>query len=177
MKKITLTITSLLFVIVTFASDILTLNNKKVFIGKVTKIKGCSVVFKVNGNKYLIPTSDIFSIQFGNAKDKVFTKYMQMADGDPNKCMNARLDAENFHGKKGGHVVLGFLFGPFAMLGTAIASPTPDKGKRTYLMSKNKDEFDDLEYISCYKKRAKGQLIGMEAVGWGGAILLFILIF
>ena len=44
-------------------------------------------------------------------------------------------------------------------------------------MSKNKDEFDDLEYISCYKKRAKGQLIGMKAVGWGGAILLFISIF
>ena len=176
MKRIILTTTALLFAFVTFASDILTLNNEKVFNGKVTRIKGCSVVFKADGNKYVIPTSEIFSIQFENTKDKVYTKYMRMADGNPNKCMNGRLDAENYHGKKGGHVVLGFLFGPFAMLGTAIASPTPDKGKRTYMMSKNKDEFDDIEYISCYKKKAKGQLIGMEAIGWGAAILLLLLI-
>jgi hypothetical protein len=35
--------------------------------------------------------------------------------------------------------------------------------KRT---SKNKDQFDDPEYLSCYKKKAKGQLTGMEALGW-----------
>ena len=58
------------------------------------------------------------------------------------------------------------------MLGTALANPTPDKGKRTYEMSKNKKHFDDLEYLSCYKKKAKGQLIGMEAIGWGAWILL-----
>jgi len=176
MKRITLLFTAILFAIAAFAGDILTLNNDKVFKGKVTKIKGCKVVFKAEGNKYVIPASEIFSIQFENTNDKVYTKYMQMGDGDPSKCMKGRLDAENFHGKKGGHVVLGFLFGPFAMLGTAIASPTPDKGKRTYMMSKNKDIFDDLEYISCYKKKAKGQLIGMEAIGWGAAILLLLII-
>lgn len=176
MKKITLTITATLFAMATFAGDILTLNNEMVFEGKVTKIKDCAVVFKADGHKYIIPASEIFSLQFENTEDKVYTDYMQMADGDPNKCLNGRLDAENYHGKKGGHFVLGVLFGPFAMIGTALANPTPEKGKQTYMMSKNKEQFSDPEYLSCYRKKAQEQLIGMEALGWGAWILLLLLL-
>lgn len=174
MKKTTLILTAFLFSISSFAGDILTLNNEKAFEGKVTKIKDCSVVFKAEGNKYIIPAADIFSIQFENTEDKVYTEYLKMTDSNPNKCLNGILDAENYHGKKGGHFVLGVLFGPFAMIGTALADPTPEKGKQTYMMSKNKDQFSDLEYLSCYRRKAKGQLIGMEALGWG-AWVLFVL--
>ena len=174
MKKITLTITATLFAIASFAGDFLTLNNEMVFEGKVTKIKDCAVVFKADGHKYIVPASEIFSLQFENTEDKIYTDYMQMADGDPSKCLNGRLDAENYHGKKGGHFVLGVLFGPFAMIGTALANPTPEKGKQTYMMSKNKEQFSDPEYLSCYKKKAKGQLIEMEALGWGAWILLLL---
>ena len=176
MKKITLTMIAILFAFSSFAGDILTLNNEKQFEGKVKRIKDCSVIFKADGKKYEIPASEIFSLQFENTKNKVYTSYLKMLDQDPNLCMQGRLDAKNYHGKKGGHVVLGFLFGPFAMLGTALANPTPDKGKQTYMMSKNKEHFSDLEYLSCYKKKAKGQLIGMEAIGWGVAILLSLVI-
>ena len=176
MKKITSILIVLLLGINVYSSDILTLNNEKVFTGKISKIKGCSVLFISEGNKYVIPASEIYFIQFENIESKVYTKYMEMGDDDPNKCLNGKLDAENFHGKKGGHIALGFLFGPFAILGTALANPTPDKGKRTYLLSENKDQFSDLEYISCYKKKAKGQLIGMEAIGWGALILLILII-
>jgi hypothetical protein len=176
MNKITLSITAILFAIASFAGDILTLNNEMVFEGKVTKIKDCAVVFKADGQKYIVPASEIFSLQFENTEDKVYTDYMQMADGDPNKCLNGSLDAENYHGKKGGHFILGVLFGPFAMIGTALADPTPEKGKQTYMMSKNKEQFSDPEYLSCYKKKAKGQLIGMEALGWGAWILLVLVL-
>jgi len=131
-----------------------------VFEGKVTKIKGCTLTFEADGNKYYVPAADIYSIQFGNTDEKIYTRYMKLADDDPESCMNGRHDASNHHGKTGVHVALGFLFGPFAIIGTAIAKPTPDKGKRTYEMSQNKDQFDDPEYISCYRKKAKGQLIG-----------------
>ncbi|MDO9615988.1 MAG: hypothetical protein Q7J86_15885 [Bacteroidota bacterium] len=103
-------------------------------------------------------------------------EYLKMADGDPNKCMNGRVDADNYHGKKGGHFVLGVLFGPFAMIGTALSNPTPEKGSNTFVMSKNKDQFSDPEYLSCYRSKAKGQLIGMEALGWGAWILLLLVI-
>ena len=76
------------------------------------------------------------------------------------------------YSKKVGHFFLGVLFGPFAMIGTALANPTPEKGKLTYMLSKNKDQFSDPQYLSCYKKKAKGQLIGMEASGWGAWIVL-----
>lgn len=175
MKKITLTIFATLFTIASFAGDILTLNNKMVFEGKVTKIKGCAVVFKVRENKYIIPASEIFSIQFENTEDRVYTRYMQLLEKDPDKCLKGRLDAENFHGKKGGHFVLGVLFGPFAMIGTALSNPTPEKGKQTYMVSKNRDLFSDPAYLSCYRKKAKGQLIGMEVLGWGAWILFVLL--
>tara|TARA_Y100001978_G_C23664015_1_gene420181 strand:- start:426 stop:1016 length:591 start_codon:yes stop_codon:yes gene_type:complete len=175
MKKIILTLSAMIFIFAALAADIVTLNNKMVFSGEVTKIKNCQVFFKSEGNKYIIPASEIFSIQFEDIKNKVYTSYMNLPDGE-NKCLNGQMDAENFHGKKGGHFALGFLFGPFAMIGTLLASPTPDKGKRTYMMSKNKEQFTDYEYISCYEKKAKGELIGMEAAGWGSWLLLVLLL-
>jgi hypothetical protein len=82
------------------------------------------------------------------------------------------MDAQAFHGKRGGHFVLGVLFGPFAVIGTAVSNPTPERGARTYMMSKNKELFSDPEYLTCYRKKAKGQLIGMEFLGWGAWILI-----
>ncbi len=176
MKKITLSLTILLFVISAHAGDILTLNNDLVFDGKVTKIKKCDVVFKSGKNKYVIPASEIHSIQFENVGDKVYTQYLKISEGDPDKCFSGKLDADNYHGKKGGHFVLGVLFGPFAIIGTALANPTPDKGKRTYNMSQNRELFSDPEYISCYRKKAKGKLIGAEALGWGAWVLFSLMV-
>jgi hypothetical protein len=177
MKKILLTsVAALLITATTFAGDILTLNNSLIFDGKVVKIKNCVVVFKSNGQKYFVPSEEISSIQFENTEDKVYREYLALSDDDPNTCLNGRLDAENYHGKKGGHFVLGVLFGPFAMIGTALANPTPEKGRQTYLMSKNKEEFTDPEYLSCYRKKARGQLVGMEALGWGAWILIVLVL-
>lgn len=164
----------MLFPILSYA-DILTLIDQSAFQGKVTKIKDCVIIFKTNDAKYLIPAIDIFSIEFEDPNDKIYTEYLKLSDQDPGKCLNGRMDAENFHGKKGGHFILGALFGPFAMIGTAIANPTPDRGKQTYMLSKNKDQFTDPEYLNCYRKKAKGQLIGMEALGWGAWLLLILL--
>ncbi len=174
MNKITLTFIATLFSFVSFAGDILTLNNNMTFEGKVSKIKKCLVAFKAEGKKYIIPASEIFSIQFEKSENKVYKKYTKMNDLDSSKCLNGRHDAQSYHGKKGGHFALGALFGPLAMLGTAISNPTPEKGKNTYMISKNREQFNDPEYLKCYRKKAKGQLIGMEALGWG-AWILFVL--
>jgi hypothetical protein len=101
---------------------------------------------------------------------------MQLANDNQDKCLNGKLDAEHYHGKRGGHFVLGVLFGPFAMIGTLVSSPTPERGKQTYLMSKNKDRISDPLYLSCYKKKAKGQLIGMEGLGWAAWVLLTLML-
>jgi hypothetical protein len=156
------------------AGDLLTLNNSMAFEGKVVRIKKCEVVFKTNGRKYEIPASEIYSIQFGDVQDHVYLNFMESRQ--VGNCLKGRYDAETFHGKRGGHFVLGMLFGPFAMIGTALSKPTPARGRDTMLLSPNKDLFSDPEYISCYMKRAKGQLIGMEAAGWGAWILFVVLV-
>jgi hypothetical protein len=156
-------------------ADILSLKSGHYFEGEIIKIKSsCEVVFKSEGHRFIIPVDDIAYIQFNSVNDRVYRKYLEL-EADPAACMKGQMDASMHHGKKGGHVLLGALFGPFAMLGTLVANPTPDKGKSTYMLSENKDLFSDYQYIECYKKSARKSLIGMEAVGWGVWILLIVL--
>lgn len=176
MKKLQLLFLCLFITTLSFANDILTLNNQMVFMGKIKKIKDCNVVFKASGEKYVIPANEIYSLQFSDTNDKVYTEYLGLNQNNDNACLNGSLDAENYHGKKGAHFIYGFLFGPFAMIGTALSDPSPTSGKNTLLMTQHKDQLSNLEYLSCYKKKAKGKLIGMEGLGWGAFVLLILLL-
>jgi len=92
-----------------------------------------------------------------------------------NLCLKARHDATNFHGKQVGHFFLGVLFGPFAIIGTALANPTPYSSSNTLLLSSNKDYFSSPEYLICYRKRAKGSLITMEALGYFSYLMVYLM--
>ena len=161
---------------IVLAADVITLNTQQTIEGKVTKIKHCVVTLKADEGKYQIPADHIYSIEFENKQDKVYLKYMDGLKVDPGKCVNGRLDAVNYHGKKSGHIAMGFLFGPFAMLGTALSDPTPEKGQLTLDMSDHPDLLQDPDYVSCYTKKAKGRLIGAETIGFGIAVLMIALI-
>lgn len=171
MKKLVVILLSFT-VINVFAGDVLTLMNGNKFDGKVVKIKECQIEYKIQNEKFLIPASDIHSIQFEDINNRIYRNYLKSANRDINNCLAGSLDAEMYHGKKFGHFMLGFLFGPFAMVGTALSNPTPEKGKETMLMSRNRDFFSDVVYLKCYKKQAKSQLIGAEALGWCTWILI-----
>ncbi len=158
-----------------FGTDILTLNNQLIFEGKIKKINSCDVIFKTGGERYLVPAADIFTIEFGDVNDKVYTTYLEMLEGNPDACMRGQLDASCYHGKSVGHFILGVLLGPFAIIGTVASKPTPARGRHTFEMSKNQELFNDPAYLSCYKQKAKDILIGAEARGWG-AWLLFLLL-
>ena len=178
MKELLLILITNLFVIASFAGDVLTLNNKMAFEGKVTKIKGCAVVFKADGNKYTVPASEVFSIQFENTEDKVYTKFMEMAQNNPSNCLQGRLDAQNYHGKRGSQFILGAIFGPLAVGATAAsANPIPSKGRDTYAMSVNQEIFNDPMYLNCYRKKAKSKLLGMTALGSAYQIIVILLLF
>lgn len=160
----------------TYAADIITLTNAHQLQGKVLNIRNRQVTFSIDESTFLIPSGDIYSIQFENPENKIYQRYLSKlkADESLEKCMNARNDAQQLHGKKGGHFVLGVLFGPFAMLGTALANPNPLNGRNTPLLSSHKNQFNDPEYLACYKKKAKGQLIGMEGLGWLAWVLFIV---
>lgn len=174
MKTLILSLSLLLTTFIANA-DVLTLMNGQAFQGEVRKIKNCEIVFVASGDKYYIPADSIFSIQFEDVNNKVYQDYLALAN-DPQACLKGTTDAQQFHGKAGAHVLLGFLFGPFAMIGAALASPNPYNGRMTPFASQNKDLFNDPVYLKCYKKKAKGRNVGYATLGWGIWIMIVIAI-
>jgi hypothetical protein len=172
-RAILLSVFSVAIVFSMMAGDILTLKNGMRFEGKVKQIKEHSLVFKTDIGSFIIPSGDIEMVEFEKPSKRFMKRYNSMS---PENCQAGKMDASLHHGKGGGHFVLGFLFGPFAMIGTALANPTPMKGKRTMAMSENSDLFDDPHYLKCYKRKAKGNLILWELGGWASWILLAIII-
>lgn len=161
--------------------DILKLKNGRQFQGTVGKIhvkskNEVSIKFNVEEQEYWIPSEDIQAIQFGNTQSQPYLKLKGIAQrSDSEKCRFGRNDADAYHGKGFAHFAYGFLFGPFAVIGAAIASPTPDSGSDTMVMSENTDYFDDPSYLNCYSKKAKKQNIGNTLAGWGSWVLIFVL--
>lgn len=174
MKKLTVTLIFLSMAMGVMAGDLLILRNELVFEGTVKKIKSCVVVFHTGGKNYPIPAEDILALKFEDVTNPIYTSYIAIADNSSN-CLSGDADAGLYHGKRGGQFALGVLFGPFALIGTALANPSPFTGAKTAMLSTNKELFSDAEYLSCYKKKAKGQLMGATALGWASWIL-FVLI-
>lgn len=175
MSKYVIVLTGWLFTFsVIHASDVIVLKDGHGFTGKIKSIRDCTVKFKWNRDILIIPLDQVEYLEFENADDRVALDYLALPPD--NKCLLGQQDAEMFHGKYGGHVVLGIFFGPFAMIGTAFAQPYPHRGAHTMAMSKNQALFNDPEYAQCYKRRAKGRLIGAEAIGWGAWIIFWLII-
>ena len=172
MKNLSLFLVTLTLALSVNAKDVLTLKNQQKFEGKILRIKDCSIVFKTNRVKYTIPSDDIYSVEFDNLQNKVYKNYVNRLASGENLCLKAKADAQRFHGKKAGHVILGVLFGPFAIIGTALSDPSPYKSSKTLIRSENREQFNEPEYLICYRKKAKDQLIAMEAVGWFIAIMI-----
>lgn len=174
MKKTVLVTLVICLTISVFSADILTLNNKMTFEGDVKKIKDCTVIFKADGKKYFIPAEDINSIKFENPRDKEFKSYIELLQIDPNNCLKGNLDADNYHGKAGFHVAMGVLFGPFAVIGAAVSSPSPYSGKETMMMSQNQKLFNDPVYLNCYQKKARAKNLGNTGLGWLAWVLIIV---
>ena len=171
MKKLILSLLTVVTVISAQAFDKLTLTNGMQFQGDVVKVKAFSVMFKTEVGKVEVPAKDIYSVEFENPNDEQFLEYIAILNSadSADKCMNGQMDAQRYHGKKAGHLVLGLLFGPWAIIGTAIvANPTPynAENNNTVGLSQNKDQFNDALYLMCYKREAKKTLIGREFAGF-----------
>ena len=145
------------------------------FEGRVVKVKSCFLVFKTTAGRFNVPMADVQLVDFADENirlKKQFNAYQQ----DPESCAKGIQDASDLHGKGGLHFALGVLFGPFAVIGAAVAGPTPASGKNTALASNNKALFSDPEYLHCYKKKARGKNVGNAAIGWGAITVVLLLV-
>ncbi len=154
------------------AKDVLTLRNNMHFQGTVISVKDSIAEFSVAGAVYEIPLVDISEIILEDTGSRAYSDLIALGLEDVNPCQLGQIDAELYHGKKFGHFFLGMLFGPFALIGTALSNPTPDRGSDTYAMSENQNYFSDPSYLVCYKKKAKSTLLVAEALGWATWVLL-----
>jgi len=153
-----------------FGGDIITLAKKKAFIGKVTKIKKCNIHFKANKQKYIIPASDILTIQFEDAENKIYKNYLKsIALNNNDACLQGTIDGEN-HGKGAKHIIFGFSFGLLGVIGAAISNPMP--GLSGVKVSESNELYYDSAYLECYKKAAKKKNIRMSAIGTGVSAVL-----
>lgn len=175
-KTLQLLLISVLMVSTTYAADLVTLNNGMKFQGKILNVKKNKVIFQSGDEKYSIPSDQISLLEFEDTTSRLYNDLVEISqEAEQDNCSLGMNDAKNFHGKKGGHIALGVFFGPFAILGTAIAAnPTPYNAKKAMMISTNKEIFSDPSYLQCYKKQAKGDLIIAELEGWALWILFVI---
>jgi hypothetical protein len=129
------------------------------------------------GITYGIYKSDVLRIRYQNGRVESFTPEELAKSMSPEeKCSCGRSDAAKYHGLKGGAFACGAYCGPFVLLGTAITKQTPKMGMRTSKISEHKNLFQDPYYLKCYNKKAKADLLGMEAQGLAAVILIPIVI-
>ncbi len=70
-----------------YGQDELTLLDKMVFSGKITKIGKSKLFFVANGYYNTIYANEVFSIQFEKADNKVYQKYLNLKEGDQKKWL------------------------------------------------------------------------------------------
>ena len=164
MKIFILVILLVGFIEDTNAIDVIRLKNNGQLAGNIIKQKRNKLFLQIDTITYKIPKKDIHEVIYGyNAIPKDLVD--QLSTEDKIKCMKAIKDAQTFHGKNGLHMLLGALTGPVSIIATALANPTPPKGNRTYLLSQNKELFNDPVYLNVYKRTAKKKLITQEVTG------------
>lgn len=144
-----------------FAEDTLCLQNEAAFEGKLLKVKKNSILFYTLNQGYEIPMQDIqFILPDSTLQAKrIFTP-----------CEYARYDAKHYHKRGAEHVFYGAAFGIFSVIITSFSKATPERGRYTLKKSVNKELFNNPEYLKCYRKKAKTQLIANELMGsaiWG----------
>ena len=175
MKKMII-ILFVVFSVAVSAEDVLGLKNQMAFKGCIVGIEDSTIIFNAENEDYYVPFSDISFLLVEDSTKEIYSalQNLDVSDSNVNICQLAQVDASMYHGKKFGHFCLGLLFGPFSMIGTALSNPTPFRGSETALLSKNSQYFSDPVYLTCYKKKVKGQLIGTEAIGWAAWLLLLL---
>lgn len=145
------------------ASDILTLHNGQVFEGKLLHIGACDIDFKFNGESFTIPADDIALVELERMSKRRERRLARVITEEGN-CWKGTQDGSN-HGHGGGHFALGFLFGPFGVIGCALSNRTPHKSANM-ISNQNNNLWNNGEYLDCYKKSANGKAVGTSAIGF-----------
>lgn len=121
------------------------------------------------GITYGILKSEVKTIHYESGRIERFEEGNIVNDellSPEEKCACGRSDAERFHGRKSTFFALGVVCAPYAMIGTAFIQPAPRGGKYTVQLSKHQTLFNDPDYLKCYRKKARADMLGAELSGF-----------
>lgn len=146
------------------------------FHGEIKKVKKCFVHFKAtDGNTYKIPGDQIYAYRVEDPVSDLNDIMASVVMDNTENCSKGMADAQMHHKKALGNYAGGFLLGIFWVIGAAVASPTPMKGKNTMALSENSELFTDPYYLDCYKKKAKTTNVLAAVGGWATWIAVVLL--
>jgi hypothetical protein len=175
MKYLTISLFLLLSSIL-FANDEVQLLNCEIYHGEVLKIDQCKVHFKTVCQTLIIDADSIDYLKFECLDNEIYVNYINDLTLKE-KCLRGHNDAKNLYNYGIPHFILGVLFGPFTVVGTLVATPTPNKSQATMKLSENKELFGDPSYLECYKKEAKSKNLSAALAGWTTWIVIALLAF
>ena len=171
MQKLTLTIIAI------FMALSLVANNQDNEPDKgIANADAMSIEITRSPDELFLFASDEFMAYNANIKEALHDQYNKMTTRDADYCLLGEQDAELYHGKQGRFFTLGIFFGPFALLGSALTNPVPEKGAYTMEKSINKEHIHNPDYRKCYRGKAKRNHAKYAAMGWGSWLLLSLLI-
>lgn len=167
---------ALFFTSLLYANDEVQLLNCEIYYGKVLKIDQCKVHFKTDCQTLIIDADSIEFLKFECPENEIYQNYINDLT-IKEKCLRGHNDAKNLHNQGLAHFFIGVLFGPLAIVGSIVSTPTPNKSKNTMLLSENKDLFGDPNYLECYRKEAKSKNISAILGGACTWALFYLLAF
>lgn len=106
-----------------------------------------------------------------NARNTRIVKLLNSNLPQNDLCEQGTSDAVNFHKRGGGNFALGFFFGVFGVIGTAVGNPKGPDGA----VIPNQENLKDPTYLKCYKKKAKKKNVSNALGGWASIIALVLI--
>lgn len=153
-----------------YTRDKIYLTNGKTLRCEIVTVEWNKLEYRQRGKIAVLHADDVALIELDAANIEVIEKInVQIDPRNPlASCEMGKADANAFHNRGFGNFALGFFFGPFGVLGTAIGAPrSPD-----YVKIPVKENLSDPAYLKCYRKRARGKNVLHAAAGWAGILLL-----
>ncbi len=97
-------------------------------------------------------------------------------ENNESRCEKGKNDAKKYHKRKRRYIILGAITGPVGVAAAILAKPSPHKGRDTSFESNNRDMFNDLAYLKCYRKEARKVNIKASLIGLGIFTIIYILL-
>jgi hypothetical protein len=171
MKKILL-FALLLSSLTSYSKDKIKLSSGKTVRCNIVSLEQDRLTYTHRHQTITVSPSDVLLIEVDPDNTTIIEKLRLNYQENPlAACEIGKADAIAYHNRGFGNFCLGFFFGAFGVIGTAVGTPrSPD-----YVKIPIKENLQNPEYLKCYEKKARGKNVGSAVGGWATFLLILVL--